>query len=145
MKGVAVLTRKSPWLANREIFIKNGFEVVDTAPPDYELLVNKFDPSESNPRFKGNWDKKLKKYGQKLVIIRSDQCPHIMKFADEIAEMAEKIYGLHSKFVELKTHQEAQNAPTPYAVFSIIYKGVVIADHQVSKSRFKNIMNKLIS
>jgi hypothetical protein len=145
MKGVAVFARKKPWLASREIFIKNGFDVVDTAPPDYELLVNKFDASASNPRFKGDWEKKLKKYGQGLVIIRSDQCPHIMKFADEIAEMAEKDYGLHPKIIKLKTHQEAQNAPTPYAVFSIIYEGKIIADHQVSKTRFKNIMNKRLS
>lgn len=144
MKGVVVVARKSPWLASCELFLKNGFEIVDTAPPDYKLVVKKFNRSAPNPKFKGNWDKKLKRHGKGLTIIRSDQCPHVAKFADEIAEMAEKTYKLKSRVVELKTYQDAQNAPTPYEVFAIIYNGQLLADHQVSRSRFRNIMNKIL-
>ncbi len=39
MYGVAVVTRKDTWMVGKELFLKNGFEVVDTAPPDFELLV----------------------------------------------------------------------------------------------------------
>lgn len=144
MKGVAVIARKKPWLASRDLFLKNGFEVVDTAPPDYELLVKKFNRSAPNPHFKDNWDKKLKKYDKGLTIIRSDQCPHSIKFANDIAEMAEKTYKLKPRIIELKTYQEAQNAPTPYTAFAIIYNGQLLADHQISKTRFRNIMNKII-
>jgi hypothetical protein len=140
MKGVAVVVRKRPWLAKSDIFLKNGFEVVDTAPPDYELLVKKFNTSSPNPKFKDNWEEKLKKYGEGLTIIRADQCPHSIKFADEIAEAAKNIYKLKTNIVELKTHQDAQNAPTPFAVFVIIYKGRILADHPISRTRFKNIM-----
>jgi len=142
MKGVAVVTRKRPWLAQSDIFLKNGFEAVDTAPPDYELLVKKFNKSSPNPKFKDNWEEKLKKYGQGLTIIRADQCPHSIKFADEIAETAKNIYKLKTKIVELKTHQDAQNAPTPFTVFAIIYNGRILADHQISRTRFENIMKK---
>ena len=38
---------------------------------------------------------------------------------------------------------DAQNAPTPYAVFAVIYDGRLLADHQISRARFRNIMNKL--
>jgi len=37
--GVAVITRKGSFMAVKELFIKNGFEAIDTAPPDFELLV----------------------------------------------------------------------------------------------------------
>ena len=43
MRGVAVMVRDGPWLADRHLFLTNGFETVDTASPDYELLVRKFD------------------------------------------------------------------------------------------------------
>lgn len=33
MKGVATVARERPWLAGSALFLKNGFEVVDTAPP----------------------------------------------------------------------------------------------------------------
>jgi hypothetical protein len=144
MKGVAVVTRKRPWLASSEIFLKNGFDVVDTAPPDYELLVKKFNKSIPNPKFKDNWDEKLKKHSEGLTIIRADQCPHSIKFADEIAEMAKNAYKLKTNTVELQTHKDAQNAPTPFAVFAIIYNGRILADHQISRTRFKNIMEKVL-
>lgn len=144
MKGVAVVTRKRPWLANGSIFLKNGFEVVDTTLPDYELLAKKFSKSAPNINFKDNWDKKLRKYGKGLTIIRANQCPHTVRFADKIVEMAEKTYKLKPRIVEIKTYRDAQNAPTPYAVFAVIYDGQLLADHQISASRFRNIMNKVL-
>ncbi len=144
MKGVAVVARKRPWLAKSDIFLKNGFEVVDTAPPDYELLVKKFNTSSPNPKFKDNWEEKLKRYEEGLTIIRAEQCPHSAKFADDIADAAKNLYKLKTNIVELKTHRDAQNAPTPFAVFSIIYNGQILADHQISRTRFENIMNKIM-
>jgi hypothetical protein len=144
MRGVAVVARPKPWLASSDIFLKLGFDVVDTAPPDYELLVRKLDESAPDPRFKGGWEEKLKKYGRGLTIIRADQCPHTLRFSSSIAEEALKTYGLETHIEVLKTYRDAQNAPTPYAVFLIIYNGAILTDHQISKTRFKNIMNKVL-
>jgi len=144
LKGVAVLARDGPWLASSGVFLKNGFEVVASAAPDYQLLVRKLDSAAANPTFAGDWGRKLKKYGKGLTIIRSQQCPHIAKFAEDIAAAAVKEYGLTPKIVELKSYRQAQNAPTPYAVFSVIYDGRVLADHQISCGRFRNIMRTVL-
>ena len=143
MKGVAVLTRDGPWLADRRLYLANGFQIVDTAPPDYQLLVRKLDPHASNPAFKTGSCERLARYGKGLTIIRAYQCPYIEKFASEIAETAEDEFGLKPRIVELKSHTDAQNAPTPYAVFSIIYNGRILADHQISRTRFRNLMRTL--
>jgi hypothetical protein len=143
MKGVAAVARDKPWLAKSNVFLKNGFEVVDTAPPDYELLVRKFNKSAPNPKFKDNFEKKLKKYGKGLTIIRANQCPHTIRFGDKIVEMAKKTFELKPRIVELKTYRDAQNAPTPYAVFAVIYNGRLLTDHQISATRFRNIMNRV--
>lgn len=141
--GVAVVARDRPWLASPALFLRNGFQAVDSAPPDYQLLVMKLDPEAADPSFKKDWEAKLKKYSRGFTIIRSQQCSHVTKFADEIAESAAQEYGLKPRIVELKTHRDAQNAPTPYADFALIYNGRLIADHPISRTRFRNIMNKL--
>lgn len=143
MNGVAVLARDGPWLAGPRLFLANGFQLVDTAPPDYSLLVRKLNPSATDPSFKGGWDEKLKRYNRGLTIILSNQCPYVVKFSADIAQSARDDYGLEPRLVELKSHREAQNAPTPYAVFSVIYNGRLLADHQISRTRFRNIMKKL--
>jgi GNAT superfamily N-acetyltransferase len=145
MKGVATVARDRPWLAGSALFLKHGFEVVDTAPPDYELLVKKLDPSAPNPRFRGDWGKRLKRYGSGLTIIRAEQCPHSIRFADKIAAAAEASYGLKPRMVTLKTWRQAQAAPTPFAVFTVIYDGEIVADHHISVRRFETLMDRVLS
>lgn len=143
--GVAVVARTGPWLASPGLFKKCGFEVVDSAPPDYELLVKKVKKQAPNPRFLPIPARRLEKYGSGLTIIAADQCPHGVKFAREIGELAESEFKLTPRRVLLRSCKEAQKAPTPYSVFSVIYNGIVIADHQISKTRFRNIMKQQLA
>jgi hypothetical protein len=142
MSGAAAMVRDGPFLADSRLFLANGFESVDDAPPDYRLLVRKFDPGAVNPAFKKGWDRKLAQYSQGLTIIRSSQCPHIAKFAADIAQAAGEEYHIRPTVVDLESWSDAQDAPTPYAVFALIYNGRLLADHQISRTRFRNIMNK---
>jgi len=144
MHGVAATTRKGAFMAGKELFVKNGFVVVDTAPPDFELLVRKFDEDTPSPRFKGNWEKRLGAYEEGLTIIRADQCPYTVKNVREIAEVAQRDFGLQPKVVTLKNHRDAQGSPSPLGIFCIVYKGEVIAHHPISKTRFVNIMDKMV-
>jgi hypothetical protein len=143
MHGVAVVTRDRPWLAGPSLFLANGFKVVDTAPPDYQLLVRKLDPAAADPAFKKGWERRLAKYSRGLTVMLSDQCPHIAKFAGEIVQSAERDHGMKARIVKIRSYREAQNAPTPYAVFAVLYKGRILADHQISLTRFRNIMRRL--
>lgn len=107
------------------------------------MLARKFDPDASNPVFFKDWDSKLARYGGGLTIIRSNQCPHIAKFTADIQQAAQDEYHITPTVVDLNSWQDAQNAPTPYAVFSVIYNGRLLADHPISGTRFRNIMNRL--
>jgi len=142
MHGVAVVTREGPWMAGKKIFVKKGFEVVDTAPPDFELLVKKFNKNAPTPKFKGDWEKKLSQHSKGLTIFRSDQCPPLAKWITEISETAEKVYGIKPKIIELKSCEDAQNSPCAFGTFCMVYNGKVVAETPISNKRFTNIMNK---
>lgn len=141
MHGVAVMVRDGPWLADRRLFLANGFEATGAALPDYQLLVRKFKSGAPDPAF--HKARNLRDYGRGLTLIRSNQCPYIAKFEAEILETAEKEYHIKPKIVDLTSPEEAQKAPTPYAVFALIHNGRLLADHQISRTRFRNIMNQL--
>jgi len=142
MHGVAAVTRKGSFMAGKELFVKKGFEVVDKAPPDFELLVKEFDKNAPTPQFKGDWGKRLSQYNKGLTIFRADQCPYSVKNVKEISGTAEKIYGIKPTIIELKSCEEAQNSPCAFGTFCIVHNGKVIADHPISNTRFMNIMNK---
>jgi L-amino acid N-acyltransferase YncA len=145
MNGAAVIARKGTWMAGSELFLKNGFEVVDTAPPDFELLVKRFNKNSLLPKFTGDWERREKKYSTGLTLVTSDQCPYTSKAINEISETAKSEYGITPKLVELKTAQEAQQSPCAFGCFCILFDGKVVADHPVSRTRFRNIMNNLVN
>lgn len=144
MKGVAVVTRKGPFMAKRDIFIKCGFVPVDTAEPDFELLALKFDPNTDSPRFKATMNEHRDRYAQGLTILRSPQCPYSEKNVAAIMETARTKYGLTPKLIELADADAVQEAPCAFGTFCILYNGEVISHHPISNTRFENIMDKLM-
>jgi GNAT superfamily N-acetyltransferase len=145
MCGVAVVTRKGAFMAGKEFFLKNGFELVDKAPSDFELLVKKVRKNAPTPYFRENVGKKQNQFNEGLTIIRADQCPYSVKNVHEIYETAEKKYDITSDIITLKSHKEAQNSPCPFGTFCILYNGKIIAEHPISNTRFINIMNKVLA
>jgi hypothetical protein len=144
MYGVAATTRKGAFMAGKELFVKNGFIVVDSADPDFELLVKKFDDSTPSPAFKGGWEARVAACGDGLTIIRADQCPYTVKNVREIMKAAQNSFGIQPRVVDLKSHEDAQQSPSPFGTFCVVYSGEVIAHHPISKTRFLNIMKKLV-
>ena len=142
--GVAVVTRKGAFMVGKEIFLKSGFEVVDRAPSDFELLALKFDEKSPSPKFRGDWEKRQNQYGKGLTIIRAYQCPYTVKNVNEICESAEKDFNIKAKVITLQNHTQAQNSPCAFGTFGMIYDGKLIAEHPISSTRFKNIMNKIL-
>jgi GNAT superfamily N-acetyltransferase len=143
MHGVVVVASKSTWMAKKEIFLKNGYEITEEAPPHYQLLVKRFHRDSPLPAFSGDWKDKLDRYSKGLTIIHSDQCPYVINAMNEIPQVAREEYGIEPTIVDLPNCQLAQEAPNPYGIFSIIWNGELVADHPISKTRFKNIMNKV--
>jgi hypothetical protein len=142
MHGVAVVTRKGGWMADERLFLKKGFDVVDSAPPDFDLLVKKFDETAPTPKFKGNWDDNLKQYKEGLTIFWSAQCPYTAKFIEELVATAETAYNTKPTVIEMKTSKDAQNSPCAFGVFCVVYNGKVVATNPIGKTRFSNILRK---
>lgn len=136
MNGVAVIARKGSFMANRDIFIKNGFESVDKAEPDFELLALKFNEKKINPTFR-----KLtpEGYSEGLTIFRSAQCPYSVKNINAIMKTAERL-KVKVKLIDMKDVHDVQNTPCAFGTFCIINEGKVISHHPISNTRFENIM-----
>ncbi len=138
--GVAVVTSDGSWMVRKEVFIKNGFEQVDEAEPHFQLLMK---PRKKGPLpvFPKNWDERLSQsYG--LQLIYTNQCPYIGKAVEELPPVAEK-HGIKLKLVELNKAAEArEKMASPYGMINLQYNGQLLADHPISATRFKNILQK---
>jgi hypothetical protein len=137
LAGAAVMVSKHAFMAEEDLFLKNGFSLADSDEKGNLLLVKQsgkttlpsFNRLNGNDKFKG------------LHILYSRQCPWVARLIEEIREsnIAEQL-GI--TITEFGTAAEAQQAPSFYGVFTFMRDGKVHADRYISITRFKNILKQ---
>jgi hypothetical protein len=135
--GVATVVSDGPWMARKEVFLRNGFEPIGRADR-FQLIIHRLRDGPE-PRFRdisGN----LAKY-RGLHLVYCAQCPMLPKSVNDLSEMAAE-HGVELNVTVLKTAREAQNAPSYYGVFNLVWNGRLLSDHYVSKGRFKNLLQR---
>jgi GNAT superfamily N-acetyltransferase len=138
-RGLAAMVSDEPWMVGKEIFLKNGF--VPVAERDrFQLVVKRLKKGPA-PRFRELSSKWQKFRG--LHIVYSAQCPYLAKSAEEVSAMASE-HGLKVKVTVLRSAREAQDGPSYYGVFGLLWNGRLLSDHYVSRGRFRNILRKEI-
>ncbi len=136
--GVCVMTSDGRWMADKRIFEKNNYEKADELGR-FELYVKKLKVKNPSPKF-NNWNLQLKKY-KGWNLIYANQCPWHYKSVKDLTETAKK-YNIKINVIELKKARESQSAPSGFGVFSLVKDGVLIEDHYISSTRFKNILKE---
>jgi hypothetical protein len=138
--GIAVVTSDGPWMASKEVFVKNGFEQVDEARPHFQLLMKRVGQGLL-PTFPQNWDERLKQY-RGLQLLYTNQCPFIGKAVEALPPIAAE-YGIHLRLLELESSAQARaKMVSPYGMINLVYDGQLLADHPISATRFKNILER---
>ncbi len=137
--GVTAMVSDGAWMAGKQVYLKNGFQQI--AEVDRFQLVIHHLKKGPEPRFRDISGNMAKYRG--LHIVYSAQCPMLPKSVNDLSEMATE-HGLKLKVTMLNSAREAQDAPSYYGVFNLLWNGRLLADHYVSKGRFKNILRKEI-
>ncbi|WP_199624844.1 GNAT family N-acetyltransferase [Paenibacillus alkalitolerans] len=130
--GVAMVASSQTWLADKDFFIKNGFESVEQAPPCFELIVKKFNDHQVIPKFNHGWEERASKYRDGITILKSDQCPYIHDAVETILEVAAE-RGINSKVIDIDNSNAAQFAASAYGTFNVIYNGKLLTYHPINK------------
>jgi len=131
-KGVVVISNsKTSWVPSKEIFLNNDFQLIDTAPYDFELLVYQLSYEAEQPYFPNDWEDRLKKFNN-LTILRSFQCPYVEIATENIITGANKL-NIPVELIDFKDREELMElSPTPYGIFSVIYKGQLLTFHRLT-------------
>ncbi|HUU06583.1 MAG TPA: GNAT family N-acetyltransferase [Patescibacteria group bacterium] len=139
MLGIAAIASDGSFMAGKEIFLKNGYELIAESGTE-QLLVKRF--KKGAPPAINDWRAELKKY-KELSIVYAKQCPWVARFIEEARPIFEK-FNLQPVVTELKTAAQAQKAPSLYGVFNLIYNGRLLADRYISTTRLANILKNII-
>jgi hypothetical protein len=136
--GVASITGDGPFIARKDLFVKNGFSVIESSG-GYELVAKRLKDGPL-PKFL-DWKSQLNRY-KGLHLIYSDQCQWVARSVPELRDIA-RLHGIEMTVTELKTPEEAQHAPSVYATLTLVNDGVLLADHFLPGPRFFSILKKI--
>ncbi|UCH65952.1 MAG: GNAT family N-acetyltransferase [Ignavibacterium sp.] len=137
LNGVGVVTSSGPWMADKRVFIKNGFKEVESKGR-FKLLVKQLKKG-TLPTFI-DWNENQIS-SKEFKMVYTNQCPMFAKCIPDLKEVAND-KKVSFKFSELKLPADAQNAPSGYGVMNILKDGKVVADHYISSKRFENIIKR---
>ncbi|HWL25658.1 MAG TPA: GNAT family N-acetyltransferase [Ureibacillus sp.] len=142
--GVVVVTNSNTsWTSSKDVFIKNGFNEIDQAPYDFELLVYKLG-DVTDPYFPRDWEERLQRFNE-LTIVQMPQCPYVEVAGDNVIQAANKL-GIQSNIINLKNREQLlELSPTPYGIYGVIYKNQLISYHRLTmltaSKRLKELMD----
>ena len=131
--------KKKGFLSDPIFFKKNGFEVVDSAEPYYQLYCLRFDNSFPLPSFKDCAKKGVIDDTEHVVIYYSNQCPFTEDNVRDVKEAAEK-YGIPFRAIRYEDTKMAQSAPVPSTTYSLFRYGKFLTHEVQNVPRFLKLM-----
>jgi GNAT superfamily N-acetyltransferase len=137
---------KFHFMSDTRWLMRQGFEICDTLPSGFALLVKKIKPDAGTPKFRDSVSTGECAEKEGITVYYSNRCPftefHINQSLNETAAKR----NLPLKIIKLETMEQAQSSPTPATIFSLFYNGkFVTTDISVCMdSRFDKIVKDAI-
>lgn len=141
MNGVAVVTSSKSFLTDKAFFLKQGFELCDTAPPYFELLALRLKKDAPIPVFTEKSKTLLTDRAENLVIYYSNQCPYFESNAVEMKQTAEEA-GLSVSLIKHETADEAQKSACAHGTFYAFLNGKFLTHKPYTAEQFKKLLDK---
>ncbi len=142
MDGVAVVssTKVKPFLTDKKFYLHNNFEVVDSAPPYFELLLLKFNKNAKNPSFTENAKKGIYNNKKGFTFIYSNQCPFMEEYVGLLSNIC-KSKKIPSVIIKLKDSKEAREIGSPFGTLGIYFNGEFKTHELMSEKKFEKFIN----
>lgn len=137
--GVCMLSskKKKPYLSDKKFLLKYGFEVVDTAGGEYELLALSFDGQK--PCFSQR-AKEMKISSKELTIYYGLQCPFIHNCVEQVQEYCGK-NNIPVNLIAVDTLEKAKSLPCVFNNWAVFYNGAFETNQLVSESFLEKKFN----
>lgn len=143
-KGVTLIVgnKKKPFLSDKAFMLKHGYEVCDTCPPYFELIVKRFDKNTALPRFKKSASEGMGEGIKGIDIFYTAQCPFTVpytKLLEPVILESDYPVRLH----QITTKEMAQNHICPITTYGLFIDGRFETNEIITPDKLKKLIDKL--
>jgi|SRR6056297_2669239 len=126
----------SPFLL---LFEKKGFQVVDQAPPYFELMVLKFNKKTENPIFTSKAKTGKTDFKDGICFIYTQQCPFMEEYMTLLSKICEE-ENILMKIIQLKSTDEVKELGGPFGTYAMYDKGEFVTHELFSENKFRKYL-----
>lgn len=144
-KGLVILSspKKLGFLSDPKYLKYKGFEVVDDAPPYFELLALPFAADAEKPSFRPQVkETQHTEMPAGFTLYYTSQCPFTAKYVPFLEQTAQ-MRNVPLQAIHIETTEQAQSTPSPFTTFSLFYNGAFLTHEIQSKKKFEKMMDDL--
>ena len=136
--GVCVLSskKKKPFLTEKKLMTKFGFQVVDTLSDEYELLSLSF--NGKNPSF-NDTVRQMRINQKELTIFYGMQCPFIPNCIEQVKTYCDN-NRIPLNLIAIDSLQKAKKLPCIFNNWAVFYNGKFETVHLLNESYLKKIV-----
>ena len=142
--GIVVLSskKKKPFLSDPKFLKMNGFEVCDTAPPFFELLVKKNKPDAPDPKFLPHVKQNSLPGKKGLTVFYTNQCVFTDYYVNVEYQNIAKEFSLPLEIIHIKSREDIAKIPSAFPIHSIYLDGKFLTHEIQTVKRFGKLMAK---
>lgn len=118
--------KKRPFMSDARFFVAQGFEVVDEAPPFFQLYALRFNSNSQTPAFLDSARKGQSPYKHGISTFYTSTCPFTDYWNNVHLKQYAERKGVSLRVTHLKTRKEARQMPIPWIINSVFYNGELI-------------------
>lgn len=141
--GIVVLTsnKKKSYISDKKFFIKQGFEVCDTAPPYFELLVYKNNPNAISPTFNQSAKENVCSNKNGLTVYYSNCCPFTEYYTNTVLRELASREGISLEIIKIDNKEQVDDLPSAFSIYSVFYKGKFITHEILNETKFNKVID----
>ncbi|MDR2956513.1 MAG: GNAT family N-acetyltransferase [Prevotella sp.] len=142
-KGVTIIAgkKKKPFLSDKAFMVKQGYEVCDSCPPYFELLIKRFDNKAISPRFKDCAKQGMGESIKGIDIFYTAQCPYSIPYAKLLTPVIlSSDYSVHLH--QITTKEMAQEHLAPITSYCVFVDGVYYTNEIFTLKKLERLIDK---
>lgn len=143
--GIIVLTsnKKKPYMSDKKFFLRHGFEVCDTAPPYFELLVYKNISSAINPTFNQSAKENVSANKNGLTVYYSNLCPFTEHYTNTVLKELAAREGIALEIIKIDNRMQVNSLPSAFSIYSVFYNGKFITHEILNETKFNKVISAI--
>lgn len=140
-KGIVVIVgnKKKPYLSDKAYMLRHGYEICDTCPPYFELLVKRFDKDAPAPCFKYSAKQGMIEKNRGIDIFYTSQCPFTVPYTrmlEPVVNASDFPVRLH----HIQTKEAAQSHICPVTTYNVFVNGEFYSNEILTHAKLEKLI-----